>query len=201
MSSWRAAHIASLALLLFLSLTPSRAQMTAPMAGQGGFPEEPKAIHVSALQERLLAVDDASYRFENIVYVYLTWEDTLANQAMVDSTDSYRNGTKDECFKPCASVEQNLPRKVPQGVYLSDISCCDGVWLPDVGMMNVYELPEGRLQPYSIQITGRSVAWWVAIHAVYFTPMDFKRFPFDRQENFTSLLTALSSRLHPLGSH
>ena len=64
MSSWRAAHIASLTLLLFLSLTPElcSAQMTSPMAGQGAFPEEPKKIHVSALQERLLAVDDENYR-------------------------------------------------------------------------------------------------------------------------------------------
>ena len=57
-----------------------------------------------------------------------------------------------------------------EGFHYHD-ACCDGIWLPTIEMLNVYELPEGRLQPYGIIKDEESdaVAWWVAIHATYFT--------------------------------
>ena len=54
---------------------------------QGGFPEEPVDIYVSPMMERLLEVDDKNYRFENVVYLYLSWRDPSAFQKMKDSTD------------------------------------------------------------------------------------------------------------------
>merc|ERR1712118_77315 len=52
--------------------SPCHGQMTVPFHGQGGFPEEPVDIYVSPMMERLLEVDDKNYRFENVVYLYLS---------------------------------------------------------------------------------------------------------------------------------
>jgi len=133
------------------------------------------------MMERLLEVDDRNYRFENVVYMYLSWDDADAAQAMREATLAFRNGTSDQCNRPCYSgggLSTQSTGFAPQD------SCCDGLWLPTIGMLNVYELPEGRLQPYGIIVDQASsgVAWWTAIHAVYFTPMDFRRFPFDSQK-------------------
>ncbi|QDZ23285.1 ligand-gated ion-channel protein [Chloropicon primus] len=157
--------------------------MSLPFTGQGDEPEEPVEVYVSAMMERLLEVDDKNYLFENIVYVYLSWEDERAYQQMIDATDSYRNGTLEECERPCSSDSQGSLSRRGTGYHHHD-TCCSTIWLPTIEMLNVYELPEGRLQPYGIiKDEGSSgVAWWVGIHGKYFTPMDFRRFPFDHQE-------------------
>ncbi len=131
-------------------------------------------------QERLLEVDDRNYRFENVVYLYLSWEDGRAAQAVRDSTVAFRNGSVDQCNRPCYSggpLSKETIGFTPQD------SCCDGIWLPTIGMLNVYELPEGRLQPYGIIVDqlGQGVAWWTAIHAVYFTPVSTHTNPLCRQ--------------------
>ncbi|QDZ21470.1 ligand-gated ion channel [Chloropicon primus] len=178
-------------------------QMQPPITGQGGFPPGgAKEVHVSAMLERLLAVDDENYQFESILYLYLSWQDGTAWSRMVESTEAFRNGSVDSCKRTCSS-QQNIPTKVgvPPGLleYQPEISCCDRVWLPNIGQLNVYELPEGRLQPYNIIIDKDSgaVAWWTGIHARYFTPMDFRRFPFDEQTlvmqfEFQSVATTIS---------
>lgn len=128
-----------------------------------------------------------------ILYVYFSWPDSTAWSRMKESTDAFRNGSKETCNRNCASHgEVGIPRTygipsfpgVPKGLeYAPEISCCDGVWLPSLTQLNVYELPEGRLQPYEIRISDSgSVAWWTAIHATYFTPMNFQRFPLDEQK-------------------
>jgi hypothetical protein len=157
--------------------------MQLPFTGQGGNPPEgPVDLHVSALLERLLSVDDKEYRFEAIIYIYFSWEDPRAFEAMANATNAFRDGTLEECKRPCSYEGINLSRE-SKG-FGSDVSCCDSMWLPTVGMFNVYDLPEGRLQPYSIGVTENStgVSWWTGIHATWFTPMQFSRFPFDAQE-------------------
>jgi len=173
---------ASVAVLVGLHcFSTGLSQMALPFTGQGADPPEPRDVYVSAMMERLLEVDDRNYRFENVVYMYLSWDDADAAQAMREATLAFRNGTSDQCNRPCYSgggLSTQSTGFAPQD------SCCDGLWLPTIGMLNVYELPEGRLQPYGIIVDQASsgVAWWTAIHAVYFTPMDFRRFPFDTQE-------------------
>ena len=49
-------------------------------------------------------------------------------------------------------------------------------------MINVYSLPDTRLQPYEISVEGDSVSWWVGLNSVVFTPMNFRSFPFDSQD-------------------
>ena len=113
-------------------------------------------IHVSALMERLLGVDDSNYRFESLLYFYLSWTDPRAYPAVVESTTAVVNGTK-ECGLPCSSVG-------------NDITCCDGVWLPSLDLVNVYALPEDRLNPYGIAAFpeangtgGGGVFWYSAV--------------------------------------
>ena len=75
-------------------------------------------IHVSALVERLLGVDDKEYRFESLMYLYFSWTDPRAHRA-VDA-----NGTA-ECRLPCNSAG-------------NDASCCDEVWLPGLDIFNMH---------------------------------------------------------------
>ena len=93
-------------LLALLLLVPGavRCQMTQPFRGQGVAPDEPVDVHVSALMERLLDVDDRAYRFEAVIYVYLSWIDPRAMNEVIQSTLAFRNGTKEECAMPCAST-------------------------------------------------------------------------------------------------
>ena len=54
--------------------------------------------------------------------------------------------------------------------------------LPSIDILNVYELPEGRTVTHGIfDGPNGSVAWYKSLHGVYFTPMDFHKFPFDSQ--------------------
>mmetsp|Transcript_3309 Transcript_3309/g.8173 ORF Transcript_3309/g.8173 Transcript_3309/m.8173 type:complete len:464 (+) Transcript_3309:198-1589(+) len=174
-----------LAALLVLFSTRCDGLAKQPLQGQGTPPDEKVEVYVSAFLERLLEINDKEYRFENIIRLYFTWRDDRAKQAFEDSTTAYRNGSLETCQKPCTdSVE--LSRD--QTGFNPEFSCCDGVWLPSITTLNVYQLPSGRLQPYGIFINTRDtddgveVVWWVSVHAVYFTPMYFRDFPFDTQK-------------------
>ncbi len=167
------------------SFTPqptSGAFQAQPFSGQGGFPDSPRDIYVSPMLERLVDVDDREYRFETVVYLYLSWQDPWAAYRMYESTLAYRNGSKEVCEFPCASGWK-LARGDNQGIFAPETTCCDDVWLPTIDLMNVYELPDTRLQPYQIlTYENGAVAWWTAVHGKYYTPMDITRFPFDTQE-------------------
>lgn len=130
---------------------------------------------------------------QNIVYLYFSWTDPRAKQEVIDTTDKYRNGTLETCERPCfTSVVQSRDAEGTTSRfssssnesltglpfhfagYIPEYSCCDTVWLPSIRMMNAYELPEGRLQPYGIRVDpggSGAVGWWTALQAVYFTPM------------------------------
>eukprot|EP00216_Chloropicon_sp_CCMP2111_P000620 CAMPEP_0198238886 /NCGR_PEP_ID=MMETSP1446-20131203/4423_1 /TAXON_ID=1461542 ORGANISM="Unidentified sp, Strain CCMP2111" /NCGR_SAMPLE_ID=MMETSP1446 /ASSEMBLY_ACC=CAM_ASM_001112 /LENGTH=381 /DNA_ID=CAMNT_0043921377 /DNA_START=1 /DNA_END=1142 /DNA_ORIENTATION=- len=116
------------------------------------------------------------------MYLYLSWTDPRAKQAVLDATDAYRNGSVETCRRPCSSAVE-LDRDQVQ--FLPQYSCCDSIWLPSIGIMNAYELPGGRLQHYDffVDIEGDSgaVGWSTTIQAAYFTPMYFRNFPFDSQ--------------------
>jgi len=165
---------------LLASIDSTHGQMAQPLQGQGLPQDKPVDVHVSALLERLLEIDDTTYRFESQMYIYLSWEDPRARQAVLDATTAYRNGSLETCNRPCIETSE-LPRNAKE--FTPEYECCDCMWLPSVKMLNAYSLPEDRLQPYGITVdadTG-AVGWWTAIQAVYFTPMDFHRFPFDSQ--------------------
>ena len=153
---------------------------TQPFHGQGGYPSKARTVYVSAMLQRLIAVDDKNYRFETLIYLHLSWTDPEAERKVMQATDRFRNSTEEECDRPCAS-DFTLSKRQGQG-YGTHVTCCDDLWLPTVRMINVYSLPDTRLQPYEISVEGDSVSWWVGLNSVVFTPMNFRSFPFDSQD-------------------
>ena len=156
---------------------PVRAQMEQPLQGQGESPEEPVDVYVTALLRRLLEVDETLYRFEADIHLYLTWTDVRAGPNAIASTEAYRAGG--DCEMKCMS-EAVLSRNHVS--YDPNEMCCDGVWLPSISIINVYELPEGRTQAHKIYMNEQgAVGWGMEIHAIYHNSMDFRDFPFDKQ--------------------
>ncbi|WZN60471.1 ligand-gated ion-channel protein [Chloropicon roscoffensis] len=153
---------------------------TQPFHGQGGYPSKARTVYVSAMLQRLIAVDDKNYRFETLIYLHLSWTDPEAERKVMQATDRFRNSTEEECDRPCAS-DFTLSKRQGQG-YGTHVTCCDDLWLPTVRMINVYSLPDTRLQPYEISVEGDSVSWWLGLNSVVFTPMNFRSFPFDSQD-------------------
>ena len=79
-------------------------------------------------------VDDRNYRFENVVYVYLSWEDPRAYPTVIESTKAFRNGSLEDCSRPCSSASSGALSRRAEGFHYHD-TCCDGVWLPTIGML------------------------------------------------------------------
>ena len=163
---------------LWLSSTV-KAQMQNPMMGQGPPPDKPKDVYVSALLEKLVEVDEVNYRFTAHFVLYLSWKDNRALPSALRSTEMYRNGTRD-CIKPCFS---DVPIRDDQTKVYDEYMCCDDVWLPTLSYGNAFELPEGRLEPYTIFLDpSGAVGWKMNLQAVFFTPMYFGNYPFDSQK-------------------
>ena len=174
------ALLAARSCLAGVPFTPSNGFQAQPFTGQGGKPSDPPSIVVSALLQQLLTVDDKSYRASFVLVIGLRWKDPEAEASVIQATDRFRNSTEAECVRPCAS-DFTLSKRKDQG-YTTRVSCCDDLWLPTVRMINVYSLPDTRLQPYEISVEGDSVSWWVGLNSVVFTPMNFRSFPFDSQD-------------------
>lgn len=128
---------------------------------------------------------------EKLQFLYFTWRDDRALDEMKSSTDAYRNGSLEECKKPCTSSIAWLPRDMnddegEETLYEPELSCCDNVWLPSITFINNFDVPS--VQRYSIVINKRDidegidVVYWVEFQATYFTPMNFRLFPYDSQE-------------------
>ena len=160
--------------------SPGNSFQAQPFTGQGGLPAEPVEVRVSALLQQLLSVDDRNYLFESVVLVVLQWDDPLAEQGVIDSTNSFRNGTKQDCDRPCSS-DFTLSKSENQEINRFN-SCCDGIWLPTVRMINVRALPDTRLQPYEISVNGTTVSWGVTINSEVYSAMNVRHFPFDEQK-------------------
>ena len=77
-----------------------------------------------------------------------------------------------------------MPIRTDQTRTFDEYLCCDDVFLPTLTPANVFELPEGRLEPYTIYLDkgpGGGVGWKIGLQAVFFTPMYFGNYPFDSQ--------------------
>ena len=79
-------------------------------------------------------IDGRNYRFENVVYVYLSWEDPRAYATVMESTKAFRNGSLEECSRACSSAAAGALSRRAEGFHYHD-TCCDGVWLPTIGML------------------------------------------------------------------
>eukprot|EP00873_Tetraselmis_striata_P001855 jgi/Tetstr1/422119/TSEL_012975.t2 len=165
-----------LAGLLLLAL-PARlvtGQQDQPLMGQGDPPPVVTDIYLNAFLERLLDVDDNNYKFQASMYFYLDWVDPRAAPEIARRTAEVRAG-RGECERVCSG---------PQHFRSSWQTCCDTVWLPDFRIMNIEELPEGRVPHERIQVAGANqtaVTWNVLVQGVFYTSMEFRDFPFDEQ--------------------
>ena len=187
--SWRASAV-SLLVVGFINVSRAATPYTAGnsfqaevFTGQGGFNEDgPPSVYVSAMLERLLVVDDKQYRFESVTYVHLSWRDPNAKAAITEATERFRNSSTAECKRPCTS-DWTLSKRKDQSLDDSRVLCCDEpLWLPTIAMMNVYSLPDTRLQPYQIVADKEGgVSWAVTINGEFFSPMNVQYFPFDSQ--------------------
>jgi hypothetical protein len=59
-----------------------------------------------------------------------------------------------------------------------------GIWSPYIAFSNLKWLPQDRVVRYGFGFDPNSdaVFQWRSVHATYFTPMDLRAFPFDRQQ-------------------
>lgn len=62
------------------------------------------------------------------------------------------------------------------------------VWLPGFEPVNLYALPSERNARYGIFADARTVSYWISLHGIFYVPMTFDDFPFDKQNLFVSLM-------------
>lgn len=142
--------------------------------GGGGPPPSPLTdVHVSVFLDRLLSVDDKDYTFEAVMLFYLSWRDPRA-RSQIAQTQARIDAGNYTCSSPCQSSGT-----VEAG------GCCDEVWQPYLPMTNIKWLPQDRVLRWGFALDanprGPGVAQWNVVHAVWYTPMDMRSFPFDRQ--------------------
>lgn len=157
-------------LLLVLACRPCSAQMNSPLAGQGLPRLETQKVYVSPYLDRLLKVDEENYRWEAVLYFYLTWEDPYAfDSARATGAEMLFNASTMPCSFQCSTIVSNL-------------FCCDQIYLPGLFFKNVYAFPQdrGTLNNVFFEINnGSGVMWESRVHGVFYQPMDFSHFPFD----------------------
>lgn len=138
-------------------------------------------IYTSSMLERLVDVNDKQLDFTAGFLVYLSWKDPRAKPAMMQSTDAYRNASDPnaKCLTPCTTA--SLPSRTGT-TYDPYASCCDGVWLPALAIFNSV-VPRLTHVGFGGLIfgAGDEVGWYLSLHGKFFTPMDFRNFPFDSQ--------------------
>eukprot|EP00898_Chlorokybus_atmophyticus_P000763 jgi/Chlat1/1688/Chrsp127S00093 len=174
----RCLRLTFLSLSLLLSSSVALAQVSVPFQAQGVPPTEFSPIYVTFYLDRLIAVDDHQYIFEAVTYIRFSWIDTRAAALVtpVDETDIA------SCTRPCQTL-------VPDSGS-SQASCCDKIWLPGTNFRNAYVFPDGRTESEIVTVGGvnnSAVQWLKVLHGVYYTPMSFRNFPFDKQSLVISL--------------
>eukprot|EP00879_Flechtneria_rotunda_P032181 GHRR01035348.1.p1 GENE.GHRR01035348.1~~GHRR01035348.1.p1 ORF type:complete len:171 (+),score=11.48 GHRR01035348.1:36-548(+) len=108
-----------------------------------------------------------------VTWIYLSWRDPRTrglieqNEAkLIEPNSTY------VCSTPCQSNQIGRAG-----------GCCDGVWTPYIAFTNIKWLPQDRVARYGLGFdrTSDSVFQWRSVHATYYTPMDLRAFPFDKQ--------------------
>jgi hypothetical protein len=128
-------------------------------------------VYVSVGLDRLINVDDENYRFECVLFMLLTWNDSRAKPAMLAATESQDvNGTN--CTMPCTSLYEQT-------------RCCDGMWLPHLEFLNARGFSQDRIVRYGIEfgagLNSSAVGFWAHVAGEFYTNLDFRAFPFDTQ--------------------
>jgi hypothetical protein len=123
-----------------------------------------------------------------------SWLTTSAAAAAAAAAADYNNG--DGCIRYCDNAYDPAFGKLAGPNMTSSRECCDGVWLPTFSLRNAVALPAGRVEPlYTIAVAAdnQTVTWRQSVHGIFFTPMDFRAFPFDKQVGQQQLGALLQS--------
>ncbi|PSC69798.1 ligand-gated ion channel [Micractinium conductrix] len=170
-----AAGAAAAALALLLLAAGAAAQQLTPFQGRNRPPAGGVDVHVSAVVDHLIEVDDAQYRFEVVLYILLTWRDARAKPAVQAATEAAYNSPSG-CLYPCTTIYAWTNNS--EAINL----CCDTIWLPHLEMINVRGLSQDRVTRYGVRLgEGDEVGWWTHVQAQLYTPLQFCSFPFDKQ--------------------
>lgn len=70
--------------------------------------------------------------------------------AATEAADRPGSDPDSQCRRSCSGQHMAVPGE----------PCCDGMWLPSVLVRNVEEFPQGRTQPYSIEVSPEGVVTW-----------------------------------------
>ncbi|PRW32523.1 alpha beta- isoform C [Chlorella sorokiniana] len=162
---------------------PAAAQQLTPLQGRNTPLPGVTDVYVSAVVDHLVAVNDADYRFEVVLYMLLTWRDPRARAAVDQATEaaltnpSYNDGNG--CQLPCTTIYAWTANRDAQPY------CCDDIWLPHFEFINVRGFSQDRVVRYGVRIpadnSSDAVGWWVHIQGEFYTPLQFRSFPFDKQ--------------------
>ncbi|KAI8468377.1 MAG: hypothetical protein J3K34DRAFT_523004 [Monoraphidium minutum] len=182
-------HAATLLLLMAAAaLGPcgTRGQEQMPFLGNGDFAPsvsgEAVDVHTSVFIDRMLKIDDKEY--EVVLWIYLSWRDARvkgqieeAYEKMVASNTTY------VCQYPCQSTGKARPGPLATRACATAGGCCDEVWQPYIAITNIRWLPQDRVMRYAFgwNPDGDNVWYWRSVHAVYYTSMDLRAYPFDHQ--------------------
>ena len=129
-------------------------------------------VYMSFYLDRLIDIDEQKYLFALNAWFYLSWVDERAPGAVADATAAAQ-APGGACNRLCNG----------QRAFSAVSRCCDApLWLPSIVFRNVDEFPQGRAQPYYIDVseTG-AVTWRVEVRSSYLTTLDVSAFPFDTQ--------------------
>ncbi|KAG2482748.1 hypothetical protein HYH03_018342 [Edaphochlamys debaryana] len=164
--------LALLPLLLLPLLGRGAAQMSEPFPGSAAPPPPggPVDIKVSALLERIVGIEQERSNYEAIWWVVLTWPDPTAAATVEAATGAALapNGT---CGLYCENQGSGSE------------GCCDGIWLPRLHVLNLIYLPQDQVPRYRILADPSSgtVMWSVRLVATWYSPFDFRAYPFEHQ--------------------
>lgn len=146
-----------------------------PFIGQGHAPNGTTKVYISVYLDRLIALNEQRYTFAISLYFFLSWVDPRAPGAVAAATEAADRPGSDpdsQCRRSCSGQHMAVPGE----------PCCDGMWLPSVLVRNVEEFPQGRTQPYSIEVSPEGVVTWrVEVRGDMYTTLDVRAFPFDSQ--------------------
>ena len=131
-------------------------------------------MYLSFYLDRLIEIDEQRYRFSLNCMLYLSWKDERAGAAVEEATTA-ASAPGGSCGRTCNG----------QRVFVPGVSrCCDPpLWLPSIVFRNVEEFPQGRAQPYYIDVDpdAGTVTWRVEMRSSFLTTLDVSAFPFDTQ--------------------
>ncbi|KAG2484498.1 hypothetical protein HYH03_016727 [Edaphochlamys debaryana] len=144
--------------------------MPEPFMGSDAAPPPggPVDVKVSALLERIIG---GSGPRQAAWWVILTWPDPTAGAAVEAATGAAVAPNGPPCARSCESGG------------LASAGCCDRVWLPRLHVLNVVEYPQDQLLRYQINANKTSgiVTWSTRLVATWYSPFDFRAYPFEHQ--------------------